>query len=166
MSGYDIKRLLKSLGWLIDGPSLGNIYSTLHALCDERLVSVEVIPHENKPPRKVYSIKDEGRRALEEWANRPAPPKMSLKAFLMRLVLAGSFSQDKLMAHLQQRRAQVDAQRTALQEAATALGESADSLRLAFDFGLALAATELTWLDSALIRLSQQPLPLEVVQGN
>ena len=38
--------------------------------------------------------------------------------------------------------------------------------RLALDYGLALAAIELAWLDSTLNRLSQQPLPVEVVQGN
>jgi hypothetical protein len=29
-----------------------------------------------------------------------------------------------------------------------------------------LATTELTWLDSTLNRLSQQPLPMEVVKSN
>ena len=36
MSGYDIKRLLKSLNWLVGSPSFGTLYPTLH----DGLVSV------------------------------------------------------------------------------------------------------------------------------
>jgi DNA-binding PadR family transcriptional regulator len=34
MSGYDIKRLLAHLSWLIGGASFGNIYPALHALLE------------------------------------------------------------------------------------------------------------------------------------
>jgi DNA-binding PadR family transcriptional regulator len=166
MSGYDIKRLLKGLGWLVDGPSFGNIYPTLHALLKDGLVTVEVVPHQNKPPRKIYSVTETGRQILQEWANRPVTPSPSLRAFVMRLILAGSFSQARLVAHLQQRRNQVTAHQATLEQTAEALDEEADLQRLALDYGLALAITELAWLDSTLNRLSQQPLPMEVVKSN
>jgi DNA-binding PadR family transcriptional regulator len=41
MSGYDIKRFLKSLSWLIDSPSFGSIYPTLRALREDDLVTME-----------------------------------------------------------------------------------------------------------------------------
>jgi DNA-binding PadR family transcriptional regulator len=166
MSGYDIKRLLKSLGWLVDSPSFGNIYSTLHALLKDGLVTVEVVPHQNKPPRKIYSITGAGRQVLQEWADQPVRSSLSLKAFVMRLILAGSFSRAGLIAHLQQRRDQVTAHYAALEQTVGALDEEADLKRLALDYGLALATIELAWLDSTLNRLFQQPLPVEVVQGN
>jgi PadR family transcriptional regulator AphA len=166
MSGYDIKRLLKGLGWLVDSPSFGNIYSTLHALLQDGLVTVEVVPQQNKPPRKIYSIADAGKRVLKEWTDQPVSSSSSLKAFVMRLVLAGSFSQASLIAHLQQRYAQVSAHHSALQQAAKALGAEADLQRLALDYGMALAASELAWLDGIVNRLSQQPPLMEVVKGN
>lgn len=165
-SGYDIKRLLKSLGWLIDGPSFGNIYSTLHALLEEGLVTVEVVPHHNKPSRKVYSITQVGRQKWQEWAGQPAASATSLKAFVMHLALAGSFSPEGLMAHLRQRHAQVTAHYAALAEIAETLDESSDGQHLTLNYGLALAAAELAWLDSTLDRLSRQPLPVEVLEGN
>jgi DNA-binding PadR family transcriptional regulator len=58
MSGYDIKRFLKSLSWLIDSPSFGSLYPALHTLLEDGLVTVEVIPPQDKPPRKIYSITD------------------------------------------------------------------------------------------------------------
>ena len=158
MSGYDIKRLLKGQGWLVDGPSFGNIYSTLHALLKDDLVTVKVIPHQNKPPSKVYSITEAGRQELHEWVNQPVTNNPSLKAFVMRLILAGSFSQARLVAHLQQRRDQVTAHHVALEQTVEALDEGADLQRLALDHALALATAELAWLDSTLNRLSRQPL--------
>jgi PadR family transcriptional regulator AphA len=166
MSGYDIKRNLKILSWLIDGPSYGNIYSSLRVLLHEGLVTMKVVPQENRPSRKVYNITEEGRRVLREWADQPIAANPSLKAFVMRLTLAGSFSQAKLIAHLEQRRDQVSAHQVVLEETAASLVGAPDEQRLMLEYGIALAATELQWIDSAVDRLSKRSLPLEVVPGN
>jgi PadR family transcriptional regulator AphA len=165
MSGYDIKRYLKILSWLIDGPSYGNIYSSLRVLLQEGLVTMEVVPQENRPSRKVYSITEEGRQVLQEWAEQPIAENPSLKAFVMRLTLAGSFSQAKLIAHLEQRREQVSVHQVALQETAASLVDAPDEQRLMLEYGMALAASELQWIDGAVDRLSKRSLPLEVVPG-
>jgi PadR family transcriptional regulator AphA len=166
MSGYDIKRVLKSLGWLIGDPSFGSLYPALHALLRDGLTTMEVRPRQDKPPRKVYSITDAGRQVLQEWVNQPAS-NASLKAFVMRLNLADSLSPAGLVAHLKQRRAQVAAHRATLEQADRTLNEDDDlGQQLALNYGLALANAELTWLDHTLDRLSQRPRPAENVPGN
>lgn len=167
MSGYDVKRFLQSLSWLVDSPSFGSIYPTLRALQEDGLVTMEEVPHQGKQPRKIYTITEMGRQSLREWVDQPISPDVSLKTFLMRLVLADSFSQTGLIVHLQQRRSQIATHYATLQQITDTLDEAADSRqRLTFEYGLALATTELTWLDSKLELLSQQPLPMEVVKGD
>jgi len=167
MSGYDIKRSLKSLSWLIDSPSFGSIYPALRALWEDGLVTVEMAPRQGKPPRKIYTITEAGRLALREWMDQPVAPGASLKTFVMRLILANNFSHAGLISHLQQRRSQVAVHRATLKQIAEALDGTMDSgQRLAFGYGLALATAELAWLDSTLEQLSQQPLPMEVVKGD
>jgi len=167
MSGYDIKRSLKSLSWLIDSPSFGSIYPALRALWEDGLVTVEMAPRQGKPPRKIYTITEAGRLALREWMDQPVAPGASLKTFVMRLILANNFSHTGLISHLQQRRSQVAVHRATLKQIAEALDGTMDSgQRLAFGYGLALATAELAWLDSTLEQLSQQPLPMEVVKGD
>jgi len=162
MSGYDIKRFLKSLAWLIDSPSFGSLYPTLHALLEDGLVTVETIPRQDKPPRKIYTITEAGKRVLREWADQPATSSVSLKAFLMRLILASNLSRDGLITHLQRRHAQVIAHQLALEQTTDAMDESMDlGDRLALDYGLTVAAAELAWLDRTLVQLSQ-PLPSAV----
>jgi PadR family transcriptional regulator AphA len=156
MSGYDIKRLLKSLDWLIGSPSFGSVYPSLHALLKGGLASMDVVPGEDKPPRKVYSITEAGRQALQEWLSQPVEPGTSLKTFLMRLMLASNLSRAGLIAHLKQRRSQVAVHRANLEQVTGAEGETVGlGQHLAFDYGLVAARAELAWLDRTLERLSQ-----------
>lgn len=167
MSGYDIKRFMKSLGWLIGSPSGGSLYPVLRALLQEDLVTVEVIPGLDRPPRKIYSITGAGRQALQSWIDRPVVASTSLKAFVMRLLLADSHTQSGLLAHLQQRRAQVAAHHATLVKGAGNLDErSSLGQRLALDYGQALARAELDWLDSTQEWLSAQPLREEDDQSD
>ena len=123
MSGYDIKHFLKSLSWLIGSPSFGSLYPALHNLLKDNLVTVKVLPREGKPSRKIYSITEAGREALAEWINQPAKSSAPLKAFVMHLILADSFSPAGLIVHLQQRRAQVAAHHDTLEQTGGALDE-------------------------------------------
>jgi DNA-binding PadR family transcriptional regulator len=167
MSGYDIKHFLKNLDWLVGSFSFGSIYPALHALLTDSLVTVDVVYHQDRPPRKIYSITEAGRQALQEWVNQPVVPGASLKAFLMRLMLASNFSHAGLIAYLEQRRSQVKVQRAALEQVTRAQDETTDlGQHLALDYGLAVAIAELAWLDRTLERLSEQPLPMKVTQGN
>ena len=167
MSGYDIKRFLKSLSWLIDSPSFGTIYPALRVLQEGGLVTVEMAPRQGKPLRRIHTITEAGRQALREWMDQPVAPGASLRTFVMRLILASNFSHTGLISHLQQRRSQVAVHHATLKQIAEAPGGTIVSgQRLAFGYGLALATAELTWLDSILEQLSQQPLPVEVVKGD
>lgn len=162
MSGYDIRRFLKSPSWLIGSPSSGSLYPILRALLEEGLATVETIPGLDKPPKKIYTITKAGRQDLQVWIDQSAVSKAPLKAFVMRLLLAGNFSHAGLTAHLQQRRAQVAAHYDALHQAVEVSQEKDDPGQfLAVDYGLALATAELSWLDHMLGELSKQPLPQE-----
>ena len=167
MSGYDIKRELKSISWLVGEPSFGSLYPALKALEKDGLVTMEPEARQNRPSRKIHTITEEGRQTLDEWINRPAGSNASLKAFVMRLILADNLSQAGLIAQLYQRRSQIAAHRAALDTNTTMADDRANSgQRLALEYGLALADAELAWLDSTLGRLMNQPQAMEVVQGD
>lgn len=163
MSGYDIKQFLASLGWLVGSPSFGAIYPALHALLKDGLVTVEVLSYENKPPRKIYTITEEGEQALRQWINQPTPSGVSSRAFTMRLILADHLSMDGLVKHLRQRFHQVAIHHAALERMSDDLEEEADlGQHLAVDYGMAIASAELVWLEGLLQRLSTQPLLVDI----
>lgn len=155
MSGYDVKQSLENLCWLIGSPSFGSLYPALHSLSEDGLASMDVIHSGDKPPRKVYTITDKGRKALEEWLHQSMDSETSQKAFLMRLMLASNLSRPGLIAYLQQRHARVAEYQEALQvqEETSDLGQ-----RLAYDYGLAIATAELAWLDRMLEKIARPAL--------
>ncbi|MCP4538493.1 MAG: PadR family transcriptional regulator [Chloroflexi bacterium] len=167
MSGYDIKRFLQRLSWLVDSPSFGSLYPALHALLEDDLVTVEVIPRQDKPPRKIYTIAETGEQTLQKWVSQPAASSVSLKTFLMHLILASSLSHDGLIDHLEQRRTQVADHQCALQQTAESVNGKMDlGDLLALDYGLTMAAAELSWLDRMRGHLSQSSLSAETVQDD
>jgi PadR family transcriptional regulator AphA len=160
MSGYDIKRFLESLGWLMGSPSFGMIYPALHALLRDGLVTVEVMSRESKPPRKIYSITEDGEQVLREWLNQPTKANASLRSFIMRLSLASSFVPDRLAGYLKDRRDQVAAQHANLRKMINEMDQGVDhGQRLALDYSIAVADAELAWLDRTLRDLAGELHP-------
>jgi PadR family transcriptional regulator AphA len=163
MSGYDIKRFVRSLSWLIGGVSSGGLYPALRALLEDGLATVNVKLRERRPPRKIYTITDAGRRELRQWVDGPTGPDRSMRAFIMRLILASNYSRDGLIARMEQRRLQAAVQGLELDQAIVELGDSADlGQRLALDYALSVARAELAWLDRELGRVSQEASLVEV----
>jgi PadR family transcriptional regulator, regulatory protein AphA len=155
MSGYDIKSLFKGLSWMISTPSYGSLYPTLHALLDENLVEVDVESSEGKPPRKTYSVTQDGRIRLSHWLQESASSEPSIKAFTHRLIVAGNFSSNELKDHLSLRRAQIVDFLNAPEQALLENDHLAGNLgkRLVHEYGLAIAKAELAWLDTQLAEL-------------
>lgn len=163
MSGYDVKRLFGRFRWLIGPSSFGNIYPALHALLDEGLVTMDVIAGSDRPPRKVYHINERGLEALEEWDREPAGSDTSLKTFVMRLLLSGNLDRRELIAYLEQRRAEVVAQRSELEVLTDRACDEDLGRRLALDYGLALSGKEIDWLEQTLEELGTRVVYSEVV---
>ena len=164
MSGYDIKRLLERLNGLIGSSSFGQIYPTLHTFLKKEWVTVNVVTREDRPPKKVYTIRQEGRQALQEWLEQPVPSSLSQKALVMRLILAQGLPQRGLIAHLRQRRAHIVAHRDALKELSGESEQAGRGWQLALDYGLAVADAELGWLDRELDPTPKKPFPEEFIE--
>ena len=155
MSGYGIRRFLKSLGWLIGNPSFGTIYPALHALLKDNLATVEVVPHPNRPARRIYTITEAGKQALQEWIAQPPPSNTGIRAFIMHLILTGDSSRVGLVAHLQQRQKVTAAQHSALEQAVQGLGEQSSlGEHMAIEYGSTIANAEMAWLENKLAQLS------------
>jgi DNA-binding PadR family transcriptional regulator len=163
LSGYDVKGYLKNLGWLIGSPSAGSIYPALRSLLQGGLVTVEVELRPDRPPRKVYTISEAGKRELDQWVDQPVGPSGSMKAFMMRLILASHYAPDRLLALMRQRRAEVARHQQELTSSRAFTGTAADlGQRMALEYALSVAHSELAWLDLELVRVSHNTSPVEV----
>lgn len=154
MSGYDIKSLFNGLSWMIDAPSYGSLYPTLHTLLEEELVDVRVKPGDGKPSRKLYSVTPAGQEYLRRWLKGSTSPDLSIKAFAHHLIVVGNLSPDELRDHLKQRRSQVaDYVANADEQAGGETLSGTPGQQLVHDYGRAIAKAELDWLDTQLAQL-------------
>ncbi|MFI0976071.1 PadR family transcriptional regulator [Streptomyces sp. NPDC021093] len=91
-SGYDLRRWMEGPGrYLGYGVQLPQIYRRLGRLVERGWIEFEVDPREGRPDAKVYSLTEQGRAALLEWARspfEPAPRPMD-PDFKVRLLFAG-----------------------------------------------------------------------------
>jgi PadR family transcriptional regulator, regulatory protein AphA len=86
-SGYDIKKEVEERLGHFWSESFGHIYPMLRRLHERGLVERTVERQEGRPDRKVYSVTDEGRGALQAWFAEPPPPGRPRNEVLLRIFL-------------------------------------------------------------------------------
>jgi DNA-binding PadR family transcriptional regulator len=86
--GYDLYRVFtRELGtvWQV---GRSRLYSVLASLADGGFVEVTLEPQTDKPPRKVFSLTDAGRRRARRWLTTPVgPPRRIRVEFIAKLAL-------------------------------------------------------------------------------
>jgi DNA-binding PadR family transcriptional regulator len=87
--GYELKNLFDELLGTAWPMNIAQIYNALTKLEEEGMVESEIVPQENVPNRKVYSLTAEGRRELESWMIEPAEGPVRLRDELYFKVLVG-----------------------------------------------------------------------------
>ncbi|WP_206447180.1 PadR family transcriptional regulator [Agrococcus sp. KRD186] len=152
MSGADLKRQFDTTVNHFWSADKAQIYRTLAALVDERLASVTVVPGTTAPDSQEHRITDAGRVALVAWLDSELDRQPERDAFIARIFLAESLSDDAVGRLIERRRAAALEQLAALEtiEASAAPARTrGEHLRLAtLDHGLRHVRTELEWLDT------------------
>ncbi len=92
MHGYRIKEHIEGNFGHMWSVNYGQIYPNLKKLSDEGLIRMTRVVQngEKGPPRKLYSITEEGRREFRNWLHKSPEKSMLLRdPFLMRFVFFG-----------------------------------------------------------------------------
>src|SRR6185437_9136144 len=69
LHGYEIAKRIRVVSEKSLEVAEGRLYPALHQLEIDGLIQAEWVPQEGKPPRKVYSLTDEGRAELSKQRN-------------------------------------------------------------------------------------------------
>lgn len=169
MTGYDLKKLVDvsvSHFW----PAVqSQIYKTLGRMEADEWVTVETIPQEPRPPRKVYSITETGKDELFRWLETPQPPAETRLAWLIQVFFAGNISDEKIIALLEHQR---DIYQKRLQGFSAIPEENREAMSednprdrffwmLTVDYGIANASAQSRWLEKAIesIKNGEYKLP-------
>jgi DNA-binding PadR family transcriptional regulator len=96
LTGYDLKKLFADSPVLYWSGNNNQIYRTLIQLHEEKLVTTETQYQGSKPPRKIYTITEQGRAELRQWVcATPELPHLR-SSFLVQLAWADQLDPGEL----------------------------------------------------------------------
>lgn len=145
MSGYDIKKHVKTTLGTVTTASYGTLYPTLHRLLAEGCVEMQEIPQRGRPSKKVYFLTEQGRDELVAWLSQPAAADQVRREFLLKLYLARHLGEQELRAIVANRRLETEM----LLRTLTADNRSAKTAEEQWiaDYALSMCQAEMNWLE-------------------
>lgn len=162
-SGYDLaRRFDASIGHFWQA-SHQQIYKVLGRMEAASLVSVEVVPQEGRPDKKVYAITDAGGAELTDWLASPSPPEHVRSEFTVKLRALHMVDRNAVLAAVQRRRADHAAALAAYEESMTrfypditALTDEQVGPYLGLRGGIRLERNGIDWCDEILETLEKR----------
>ena len=169
MTGYDLKQFMDHSTAHFWHAKQSQIYMTLKTLEEEGLITSVVEEQQSRPDRRVYTITDSGRAALDAWLAEPLVETEKTKSSLMlRLFFSARLSREALISELRIQqglhRRQAEFFRT--ETRATIQGIAAQNPAVREDavlwdatrhFGEMLEELYVRWLDETIQTLEAQP---------
>lgn len=105
LTGYDLKRIIDTSTTNFWHADLSQIYKTLKALEAEGAITSQLEPQEERPDRRVYTITDQGRAALQHWLSSPLMETSPLKeTLLFKLFFSGNQDPTQILTQLRLQR--------------------------------------------------------------
>lgn len=160
-SGYDIKKEVEERLSHFWSQSYGHIYPMLRRLHERGLVAKTLERQDGRPDRKVYSLTDEGREALEAWFAEPPPPQRPRNELLLRIFLGRHAPAEHLLRDVRNYRAGVARTLAELRAVETRVDREADThpdriyWKLTVRYGLKAFEALAEWGEEAEAALSE-----------
>lgn len=89
-TGYDIVRAFDDAIGYFWNASHQQVYRELGSLSDSKLVKFKQIKQDDKPDKKLYSISNSGKKALQQWLESPVKAQKSKNLLLVKLLNTNS----------------------------------------------------------------------------
>lgn len=103
MTGYDLKKFFDHSVGHFWSTTQSHIYKALGDLESRGWVEKRLVPQEDKPSRKEYSITEAGRAELRRWLTTPLPPTPVREAWLIQIFFSHHSSNEEIAALLEAR---------------------------------------------------------------
>lgn len=164
MPGYDLSKVFDSSMLFYWHATQTQIYNTLKEMENEGLITGEVIHQTKTPSKKVFSITEQGKKAIGNWLlQEPKLPGFK-HDFLIKLSFASRLSDAEILAQLDMYEAELREKLTGLQSdrkqeflAFASRQKELALWKLVFENGLMHYQSELAWVEKVR-QLIKRPL--------
>jgi DNA-binding PadR family transcriptional regulator len=166
MTGYDLKKFFDQSVVHFWTTTQSHIYKALTDLERQGWVQKQLVPQEDKPTRKEYSLTPAGHAELRRWLTTPLPPAPVREAWLIQLFFSQDSTDEEITALLE---ARVESLRQSLEafhappepgaplEAPPGMERAYALWQTTRDYGMAYYEFELRWHTELLAREKNLP---------
>ncbi len=167
-TGYELKASFDTSVRHFWPADQAQIYRTLAELTEAGLATMEVVPQEYRPNKKIYSITEAGREALRQWLATPLPPQDHRSAELIQVFFAGQLSDEDVLVMFeraaQQYRAVLETYKQIPQQITdyvAMVGSPRETFfwLLTLEGGILSAQVTLEWVEGVIDRLKSKQVP-------
>ena len=109
--GYELKKAFEVSFSSMRLLNAGQIYTTLTRLTNEGLVTSETLAQTNAPARKVFSLTEAGRQALDQWLTEPVADNLEQVRgeFFLKLLVSALVAGSSRPLMIERQRSQLEA---------------------------------------------------------
>jgi DNA-binding PadR family transcriptional regulator len=101
MTGYELKQNLDHTVSHFWHAHHSQIYTTLHKLDQDGLLTSEIHEQNSSPDRRVYTITEAGHKSLQDWLNQPMTGTSPIKEeFMVRLFFSANRNPQEVNAEI------------------------------------------------------------------
>ena len=147
LHGYELRRRLASALGSIWHIATSQLYTVLHRLEEEDLLSVRLEQPENRPPRKVYAVTTQGEEAFLGWVTTPVRHLRDARVELLaKLYFLRRLAPDRIAALIEAEAATLERLHDRLSRRGSLPTEDAALGRLVLRFRLGQVESAIRWL--------------------
>lgn len=154
-TGYEIKKMVAEGSFsFFSEASYGSIYPALTKLLEDGLITCRQESQNNRPDKKIYSLTESGRHALQTALARDPKPDKNRSEFLAALLFAEAVAPERIdvliadrLAHHQKQLSQLRMMRAA---------EDSPVARFVLDYGIAVQEAAHGFLNTNKDRLTTE----------
>ena len=158
LSGYELQLAARRGVGYVWTAAKSQVYTVLPRLAAGGYATSRRVAQERLPDKHVYRITAKGRRALREWLEEPVDDPSTRSPFLLKVFLGGLMDREALVAHVERRRAQAEAELAEYRAIEEDIAEDPRSYYgyLTLRWGLAQARAWIRWADEVLRELEER----------
>ena len=147
LHGYELRRRLASTLGPIWHIATSQLYSVLHSLEEEDLLSVRLEQPENRPPRKIYAVTTQGEEVFLGWVTAPVRHLRNVRVELLaKLYFLRRLAPDRITALIEAEAATLERLHSGLSRRGSLPTEDEALGRLALRFRLGQVESAIRWL--------------------
>ena len=157
-SGYEMKKAAERGVGYVWTAAKSHIYAVLPRLVEGGYATARRVTQERRPDKQVYKITRKGERAFKEWLEAPIEERGARSPFLLKIFFGDLMSKEALVAHIEQRRAEVVRTFDEYREIEGRIRDDPQSYYgyVTLRWGLAQARAWIRWADGILRELEER----------